>query len=73
MYGKANEAVTNSGYTNICFTINGPLKMLPLHFRYCHFFKCKMTFDKNFMKKLPCFYEKAAIELLPSFYYVAVK
>ena len=48
---KGNEAVTNSGYTNVYLTINGPLKMLPRHFRHFHCSNFKMTFDKNFFKK----------------------
>ena len=29
---KGNEAVRNSGYAEVCFTTNSPLKMLPHHF-----------------------------------------
>ena len=44
---KGNKAVTYSGHTNVYFTINGPLKMLPRHFRYFHCSNFKMTFDKT--------------------------
>ena len=50
MHQAGNESKTNSGYTNVCFTINGQLKMLPCHFRYFHCSNFKMTFEKHFMK-----------------------
>ena len=53
---KGDEAVTNSGYRNVYFTINGPLKMLPRHFWYFHCSNFKMTFDqKKIEKKQPFF------------------
>ena len=52
---KGIEAVTNSGYTNACLTINGPQKMLPCHFRYFHCSNLKMTFDENCKKKATTF------------------
>ena len=47
---ESNEEVTESDYSNVCFTINSPLKVLPLHFWYFHCSTFKMTFYKNFMK-----------------------
>ena len=52
---KCIEAGTKSGYTNVCFTINSPLKMLPRHFWYFSCSSFKMTFDKNFMEKATIF------------------
>ena len=48
---NGNEVVANSGYTNVCFSINSLLKMLPRHFLYFHCSNLIMTFDKDFMKK----------------------
>ena len=48
---KGKEAVANSGYTNFCFMINDPLKMLPFHFRYFQCSNFKITFDKNIYEK----------------------
>ena len=48
---KGYEELANSGYPNICFTINSLLKILPRHFRYFHCYNFKMTFDKDFLKK----------------------
>ena len=54
IYAKCSEAVANSGYANVCSTINNPLKMLPRHFRYFHCSNFQITFDKkSFVKKLP--------------------
>ena len=56
IYAKCNKTVVSSGYADVCYMINGPLKMVPRHFCYFH---CSndnfnMTFDrKNFVKKLP--------------------
>ena len=62
IYAKGNEEVTNSDHTNVCFTINGSLKILPRHFHCSNF---KMTFDKNLMKKSYHFLTSS------KFYYVA--
>ena len=64
---KDKEVVANSGYTNICFTINGFLKIVPSHFRHFHCFNFKMTFDKHFMKKLP-FFNFIQISTMPQNY-----
>ena len=48
---KCNEAVANSGYTNICFMTNSPLKRVLHHFRYFYSSTFKITFDRDFMKK----------------------
>lgn len=32
VFAKGNEAVSNLGYASVCFTMNGPLKMLPRGF-----------------------------------------
>ena len=29
VFAKGSEAVSNLGYASVCFTMNGPLKMLP--------------------------------------------
>ena len=68
---RGNKARAKSGYTIICFTINGPLKMLPRNFWYFHCSDFKMTLHENLMKKATIF------ELLPNFhcgekYYVLV-
>ena len=52
---KGNEAVRNSGYAEVCFTTNSPLKMLPHHFRYFHRSYFKTTLAKILWKKLPFF------------------
>ena len=52
---KGNRTVTSSGYTNVCFTIISPLKMPPYHFCYFHCSNFKISFDKNFEKKLSSF------------------
>ena len=51
IYAKGNEAVTNSGQTDVCLAIDGSLKILPRHFRHFHCSNFRMTFDKNFVKK----------------------
>ena len=48
---NVNKVVANSGYTNICFMINIPLKMLTRRFPYFHCSNFKMTFVKNFIKE----------------------
>ena len=47
---KGNKTLAYSGYAKICFTINGPLKMLPCHFRYFHCSNFIMTFEKRLLK-----------------------
>ena len=47
---KGNKAVTNWGYENLCFTINGLLKMLIHRFWYFHFSNFNMTIVKHFLK-----------------------
>ena len=44
-----------SSYTNGCFTLNGPLKILLLHFWYFHFSSINMAFSKHFMKNTTFF------------------
>ena len=39
-------------YTNICFTINGPLKLLLCHFRCFYYSNVNMTFVKNSISKM---------------------
>ena len=48
---KGNEVVANSCYTNICFTINVPLRMLPRHFWYFHCFNFKFDFRQKIYAK----------------------
>ena len=50
---KGKKAVTNSGYTSICFTIKQ--KMLLDHFWYFHCSNFIIPFGINFMKKLQFF------------------
>ena len=48
--------------------INGPLKMLPRHFRHFHCSNFKMTCDKNFIEKLPFFNFVQASAIPPKHY-----
>ena len=66
IYAKGNEALVNSDYARVCFTISNLLRMLPRCFLCFHCSNFKIFFDRKiFEKKLLFFY------LLPNFYFLA--
>ena len=69
---KSNEAVENSGYANVCFTINSLLKMLPLHFQYFYCSNFKMIFGKNFMRKATIFNFFQISNMTAKFYFLVI-
>ena len=52
LWPKFNWKLVNGHYINVWVTTNEPLKMLPCHFRFFHFFNFNMNFVKNVMKKV---------------------